>query len=119
METIPWYRTRTFWSIVMAVLVAWSVFFYFWAFQNKANSAIGHLGYVLYSFGSALLSMWGYYLFGIIGGIISTLIYLFLQAALIYKTFQSTKVRLRYPFILLALYLSGITMALFFLGSFN
>ena len=110
MESIPWYRTRTFWLVVMVIIAAWSVFFYFWnIFNPNALNLTRILSDIFFALGGTL--------FMLIGGWFGLITYFSIQSTLLWLTFHTKTVKLRYPILILLLYITGFaTSIIYFSG---
>ncbi len=119
MENIPFYRTRHFWVVMYSLMLAWSVFFYFWAFYNpNALNPLRIIGDFLLSLGSTLYFLVGYKVIGTYGSWLGILLYILIQATLIRKTFTSNPTSLSYPLFVLLNFILGTLMSIIYLGSF-
>lgn len=115
---IPWYRTRLFWGVVFSLLLAWSISFYFFAFHESVTTLSEFFGFALLAVGGGFFGVWGYELFGILGGFIGDVFSVLLMGFLIYKIFYKARVHIRYPLTFLILFLMGTLTAVTLLGSF-
>lgn len=118
-NSIVWYRSRKFWAIMYALMLAWSVFFYFWAFFNKDFiEPLRFIGELSLSLGGGFWSTWGRVFFGISGAYLGLLFYFMSQIYFIKMTF-SNHFSLKFPVLFLTNYILGFVMLLFILGSFS
>lgn len=110
-------QRRTFWGVVLG-LVATLCIFTLYQFVNNLTSFDSRVWvYVEASFGSLFWSMMGYRFWGDIGAYCFSVAYFLSIAYLVRQTFKSPIVFLRYPFILIILYVIGFQFAtMFFSG---
>ncbi len=119
MENIPLYRTRRFWAVIYSLMLAWSVFFYFWAFYNpNAINLLRIISEVLMSLGASFFGLWGRFFLDSLGAYLGVVTYAGLQAYFFIKTFRAPRVKLLFPIFFTVNFILGIIMNILYLGSF-
>jgi hypothetical protein len=119
METIPFYHTRRFWTVIYSLMLVWSVGFYFFAFYNpNALNFLRITEGILMALGAGFFGLWGKFFLSTFGGYFGVILYVFLQTFLIKNTFTLLRVKLIFPILFLTNFLLGIVMSILFLGSF-
>ncbi len=97
MENIPLYRTRRFWVVIYSLMLAWSVFFYYLTFWGATDSILDFIAYGVATLGAVIISVVAGIYFTSEAYAVVEIVYAVFFAYLIYKTFDSDIVKLRYP----------------------
>lgn len=119
---IPWYRTRKFWGFAIGIIIIYVILIYY--IQTSTASSISvltikqHISYAINASGAAAFSVYGFKLFGSIGGYLSLMAYFILLGFCTYKIFEKSYVRLRYPIIFLLIFIPSCIISFLFIGSF-
>ena len=96
---IPWYRTRWFWGIIIGVLIAWGLFFYFFELRHLGGSLGLIFREISASLGASFFMWIGALILEGSGRMGSILVYYIFAFIFLYKTFYKIRVKILYPLI--------------------
>jgi len=114
-QKIEWYRTRIFWGAVLLALGSINLSLFVGVYYNPSSDLPRLIQDLAIAFGLipvVVVSM------GILGNLFSILLLTTLITSLIYLSFNSSSVRLRYVLPLAAILVAGFLSAYFFPGYF-
>ncbi len=118
-EKISWYRRRWFWGMVLAPILIFGLLFFFGimlgirrmspdnVFQPSVFLTFLTYGFILFIFRGIAYPFYVKTLFTPLSYLLTT-IYCLILIFLFYKTFRERKVKIRYPIILLIIFILSI-----------
>jgi hypothetical protein len=105
--SIPWYRTRLFWGVTIAILILMVSGYYSFFLHNPSASFYNSFVNLSIALGMFAVSVPLIFLELSIHGTAQVLLYYLIMLSLLYMTFRKTRVAILYPTIFVVLFVLG------------
>jgi hypothetical protein len=107
--SIPWFRTRLFWGVVIGALIAWGIGYFVFEVYSPTTSGYNNFINLSISLGALPLAI---LLTNVVHELLQILLYYIIMTVLAYMALRNERVKLLYSILFVILFVLGNVLGL-------